>query len=62
MGHFKEIGIGFINILFVRIGSKKVKQMAFPYNLEIVVVSGRIVVGYWVGWGGMGWQENMKET
>ena len=40
----KEIGSGLINIIFVRIGSKKGQQNVFSYNLEIVVFSGRIVV------------------
>ena len=40
--------------------------MFFPYiiayNLEIVVVSGRIVVGHWVGGVGVGGQGNRKGT
>ena len=66
MCHFKEIEIGFIYIIFFRIGSKTGRANIF---LEIVAGqwsdSGRIVVGYWVGGigcGGVGVQENMKGT
>ena len=42
MCHFKEIEIGHIDIICVHIGSTKGRTNVF---LEIMVVSGRIVVG-----------------
>ena len=60
MNYFKEIQIGFINICFRTVSKKGGNK--FPCSLEIVVVSGRILVRYWSdsgrilgGWCGAGW-------